>query len=176
MKNRISRVRVAVGTLLILAAALLCIAAFAPSAVGFLKSQSEGPDESEARGDQPDERARFRRLQLQDENGNIPADGLLKAKAHVDRMRATQKERAKGTTTITRMETANIEPDNWTWLGPGNVGGRIRSIVIDPENANSMWVGSVTGGISLRAQTPRSHRHRPDVDWEQRLVHNFGFM
>jgi hypothetical protein len=37
--------------------------------------------------------------------------------------------------------------DGWTWLGPGNIGGRVRSIVIHPTNTNSMWAGSVSGGI-----------------------------
>ncbi|MEE8170378.1 MAG: hypothetical protein V3T70_07510, partial [Phycisphaerae bacterium] len=32
-------------------------------------------------------------------------------------------------------------------LGPGNVGGRIRAIVIHPDEPNIMWVGSVSGGI-----------------------------
>ncbi len=44
-------------------------------------------------------------------------------------------------------EVAGINPGAWAWLGPGNIGGRIRSIVIDPANANRMWVGSVSGGI-----------------------------
>lgn len=35
----------------------------------------------------------------------------------------------------------------WEWLGPGNIGGRIRSIIIHPEDPNKMWVGGVSGGI-----------------------------
>ena len=42
---------------------------------------------------------------------------------------------------------AALTPGDWTSLGPGNIGGRIRSIVIDPNNGNNMWVGSVGGGI-----------------------------
>ena len=38
-------------------------------------------------------------------------------------------------------------PSNWTQLGPGNIGGRIRSIVIHPTTPATMWVGSVGGGV-----------------------------
>ena len=38
----------------------------------------EEAEEHEARGDRPDEAAKFRSLQLQDEHGVIPADGLQK--------------------------------------------------------------------------------------------------
>ncbi|MCB9840430.1 MAG: hypothetical protein H6809_02115 [Phycisphaeraceae bacterium] len=33
------------------------------------------------------------------------------------------------------------------WVGPGNVGGRIRSILIHPTTPSTMWVGGVTGGV-----------------------------
>ncbi len=35
----------------------------------------------------------------------------------------------------------------WTQLGPGNVPGRTRSIVIDPDNADVIYSGSVSGGV-----------------------------
>jgi len=35
----------------------------------------------------------------------------------------------------------------WTPLGPGNVGGRTRAIIIDPTNANVMYAGGVAGGV-----------------------------
>jgi hypothetical protein len=100
-----------------------------------------------ARGDHPDEAIRFRNLQLQDENGNIPADGLQRARQQMTVMRAAQEERARAAGKTKGMTVASLDPYGWTWLGPGNVGGRIRSIVIDPNNANKMWVGSVSGGI-----------------------------
>jgi photosystem II stability/assembly factor-like uncharacterized protein len=43
--------------------------------------------------------------------------------------------------------TAGISPGGWTWLGPGNIGGRTRSIVVHPKNPATMWAGSVAGGI-----------------------------
>jgi photosystem II stability/assembly factor-like uncharacterized protein len=41
---------------------------------------------------------------------------------------------------------AGIQPGGWVWLGPGNIGGRTRSIVVHP-NGFTMWAGSVGGGV-----------------------------
>ena len=35
----------------------------------------------------------------------------------------------------------------WTWLGPGNIGGRTRSIIFNPQDPNVMYAGAVTGGV-----------------------------
>ncbi|HKO59349.1 MAG TPA: hypothetical protein VJ276_26010 [Thermoanaerobaculia bacterium] len=35
----------------------------------------------------------------------------------------------------------------WTFLGPGNIGGRTRVLVIDPVDNDLMWTGGVSGGI-----------------------------
>jgi outer membrane protein assembly factor BamB/subtilisin family serine protease len=89
------------------------------------------------RPDRPDEALAFRRLSQQDENGFVPPDGLLKAARHVQLMQAS----------TVSASAAGLAPGAWTWLGPGNIGGRIRSILIHPTNPNLMWVGSVSGGI-----------------------------
>jgi hypothetical protein len=35
----------------------------------------------------------------------------------------------------------------WISAGPDNVGGRTRAICTDPTDANTVWIGSVTGGL-----------------------------
>ena len=35
----------------------------------------------------------------------------------------------------------------WEWLGPGNIGGRTRALVIHPEKPRIMYAGGVSGGI-----------------------------
>jgi photosystem II stability/assembly factor-like uncharacterized protein len=35
----------------------------------------------------------------------------------------------------------------WSQLGPGNIGGRIRAIVVHPTDPNIIYVGSVSGGV-----------------------------
>lgn len=42
---------------------------------------------------------------------------------------------------------AGIDSTRWTWMGPGNIGGRVLSIVIHPVRTNEMLVGSAGGGI-----------------------------
>src|SRR5580693_5463584 len=48
---------------------------------------------------------------------------------------------------IAAMPQATINSAGWTSLGPGNVGGRTRSLVINPQNPNIMYAGAVTGGV-----------------------------
>lgn len=112
---------------------------------GTKNREEQEHEEDEDKPDQPDEAAKFRRMQMQDENGLIPPDGYEKARQHVRLMRFAQAESIK--TKRQDPKVAGIEPDSWEWLGPGNIGGRIRSIVIHPINTNRMWVGSVSGGI-----------------------------
>ena len=38
---------------------------------------------------------------------------------------------------------------NWEQQGPDNVGGRTRAILIDKDNANIIYAGSVTGGLFI---------------------------
>jgi photosystem II stability/assembly factor-like uncharacterized protein len=95
--------------------------------------EQEGDGDRESRPDRPDEAVRFRRLQLKDEKGFIPPDGLEKARQHVKQMRVARQ--------------GSVRPDSWLWRGPGNIGGRIRTIVIHPTNTTNMWLGSVGGGI-----------------------------
>lgn len=40
-----------------------------------------------------------------------------------------------------------LSPSRWKWLGPGNVGGRTRAIVVHPAEPDIMWAASVAGGI-----------------------------
>src|SRR3954447_9706125 len=133
------------------AAILLCLAGFVLLVLATVPREgttgSAPAERNETRNDSPDEALKFRRMQLQDENGKIPIDGLLKAREHMAVMKAAQDKKAKALGQGAGTEVAGIGPGSWTWLGPGNVGGRIRSIVIDPLNANNMWVGSVSGGI-----------------------------
>ena len=96
-------------------------------------------DADAPRPDHPSEAVLFRRLSLQDEKGDIPLDGLTRGVAHAKAMTARPQPNAP--------DGGGIGAAAWTWLGPGNIGGRIRSIVISPTNANAMWIGSVSGGI-----------------------------
>lgn len=36
---------------------------------------------------------------------------------------------------------------NWQYHGPGNIGGRLRGLIVHPTNPNILYVGSVAGGV-----------------------------
>jgi len=36
---------------------------------------------------------------------------------------------------------------NWDWLGPGNIGGRVRAILVHPTDTDILWAGSAGGGV-----------------------------
>ncbi|MBI1806971.1 MAG: hypothetical protein HYR76_07970 [Ignavibacteria bacterium] len=91
----------------------------------------------------PAERAKLRFLQRVDNNGRIRPNALIDAKKEIDEMRARQARRIKNN--IYEVSDAGLW--NWEWLGPGNIGGRIRAILIHPTNPSTMWIGSVSGGI-----------------------------
>jgi len=88
--------------------------------------------------DHPGEWAKLRAKQSMDEHGHIAPDGLVKAHQHVNAMLAVQASQAT---------PYQVSKTSWTWIGPGNIGGRIRSILIHPTTPTTMYIGSVSGGI-----------------------------
>lgn len=73
-------------------------------------------------------------------DGRYDAMAPLRARLELAaRTRPTQATGATGTT------DAGIW--NWDWLGPGNIGGRVRALVIHPTTPNTMWAGTAGGGI-----------------------------
>ncbi len=42
---------------------------------------------------------------------------------------------------------AGISVTAWQPIGPGNIGGRTRAIIVDPSNPDNIWVGSAGGGV-----------------------------
>jgi hypothetical protein len=108
--------------------------------------------------DMPRAREAFRRLQQRDERGAIPENALLTALNQLDssRTRAASVPRIAGVPTGVDVNPrallpnlAGLQPDHsgWTAIGPGNIGGRTRSIVVHPNDANVIWAGSVAGGV-----------------------------
>lgn len=114
-------------------------------------SEERESEEGESGYTDPGGAFRFRRLQMQDERGEIPPDAWERARQHVEMMKSSRdqrlRQRQEAGLPTAGIEAAGIDPGSWTWLGPGNVGGRIRSIVIHPTQPNRMWLGSVGGGI-----------------------------
>lgn len=87
----------------------------------------------EPRPDSPNEAAYFYWRQRISEDGKWPDRALLRAKEQRDLMLS--------------LDGGGISAGSWTWLGPGNVGGRLRAIIIHPTQTNTMWAASCGGGI-----------------------------
>jgi hypothetical protein len=104
---------------------------------------------------------RFQLMKARDAYGRIPANPYGRAKLQVDLMKwggaARRVEQAAAPPVSPEMFAAAapasaagaplISSRSWRWLGPGNVGGRIRSIVVHPKQPETLFAGSVGGGI-----------------------------
>jgi photosystem II stability/assembly factor-like uncharacterized protein len=94
-------------------------------------------------------REAYHRLQLQDENGHIPPDAWTNAYAEKNQMRFLP-EAWSEFNTAEQIE-AGMLGGRWTSLGPGNIGGRIRSIIIKPPTTSNaprtIFAGAVSGGV-----------------------------
>jgi hypothetical protein len=93
--------------------------------------------------------ARFRSSTLLDEHGQMPPNAWLNA-VQQKRQMSFDAHAWPGVAPVggaITPNTAGIDSASWTWLGPGNIGGRIRSIVVNPTNANILYTGGVGGGV-----------------------------
>ena len=85
--------------------------------------------------DSPDLAAAYFRDKRLSENGNIPEDAALNSY----RLAQLYREKARS--------VRKPEAVTWSWIGPGNIGGRMRSMIIDPTVPDRIFAGGVSGGI-----------------------------
>ncbi len=114
--------------------------------------------------DLPQQREVFRKMQERDESKRIPTGAKQRARQQLENLRTVEKTSAAGLPTgylrtaskllpfaenslELRTNTHALKAGAWVALGPSNVGGRTRSIVIDPDEPTTMWCASVGGGI-----------------------------
>lgn len=95
--------------------------------------------------DHPDEAMRWRLETLQDENGEIPEDAWSRAREHIRQMEPPASSGVWGVDG--HLKDGGLTTGGWTSIGPGNIGGRLRSCVIHPANPAVMFAGSIAGGI-----------------------------
>ncbi|HET6671461.1 MAG TPA: Ig-like domain-containing protein [Pyrinomonadaceae bacterium] len=103
-------------------------------------------EEEERKQDQPDEAMKWRMGSLVDETGTIPPNAEISAWLQAKEMPVDVSAWPTGQLNPTD-PVAAINPTGWQWLGPGNIGGRVRSIIIHPNDSQTIWLGSVSGGI-----------------------------
>lgn len=98
-------------------------------------------NEQEEEAEQTAAREAFRIVQLQDENHQILPGSWGNAWAQKQAMPFLAEAWS---------EFPNVPgpgPLPWVSIGPGRVGGRVRGILIDPNNPNRIWVSGVSGGV-----------------------------
>ena len=126
----------------IIAVSVLALAVFrGPRAVP-LQPLSQRPPQLEDDPREPHAEAEaaiaWRLMRMRDENGQIPDGALMRAAAQMNAMRAAQ---------ASQLRFSAASTISWTSIGPSNVGGRVRSIAIHPNDASTIFAGSVGGGI-----------------------------
>lgn len=85
----------------------------------------------------PDEARLWRLARWRDENGNFDPAAVEFAR----------NERNANATFHDSLDNAGIGRFGWVERGPNNIGGRTRSLVVNPANPTEMWAGAVGGGI-----------------------------
>lgn len=74
--------------------------------------------------------------------GFIPQDAEIRALEDV-RTRMIPGLQSKGVA-LAKSAAAQL---NWEFVGPGNIGGRLRGLLVHPNNPNLLYVGSASGGV-----------------------------
>jgi len=113
--------------------------------------------------DLPRAREAFRLLQEKSETGTVRPSGLSNALKQLDSSRAraigNQQQLAgipvglqaapAALMSPLLLRTAGLNPAHtgWSSVGPGNIGGRTRALVVHPTTPDTMWVGSAGGGV-----------------------------
>jgi hypothetical protein len=103
------------------------------------------------RYDQPKDYIELRRMQLVDSDGEIPLGAFSNAVAQrqtiIDPPPGGLKSAPASGPLGATEKAAGISTGGWTWLGPGNIGGRVRAISPDPTTPGRILVGGAAGGI-----------------------------
>lgn len=111
-------------------------------------TQRNRPDDS-AFEDDPSRRAQLYRLKRIPVGAkDIPMDRYRVALDHMAKMRRYSS--ASNKLLRSKEESAQVSAEalaTWTSLGPGNIGGRTRALVIDPTNPHTIFAAAVAGGV-----------------------------
>ncbi|MDJ0520925.1 MAG: hypothetical protein QNJ90_02505 [Planctomycetota bacterium] len=93
----------------------------------------------------------WRNLSLLDENGQLADDAFSTACEQCEEIMGDGMMPGGGPGGLGVGGAApgfgGLDSASWEEMGPGNFGGRIRTIALHPTVANRMWIGSVSGGI-----------------------------
>lgn len=123
------------------------------SAAKLSAESMEGLAEKTEQGDQPADAERFYLLKRLPAGASLlPTEKYTAAREH---MRSMPRYSTPANQVLpSEVQAAGSGPSpllpalgTWMPLGPGNIGGRIRAIVIDPTSPNTMYLAGVAGGV-----------------------------
>lgn len=107
---------------------------------------SELAGESE---NEPEEALKFFVSQRAPDGVNLPLERLAAAREHAERMKTffiAHGKHSLGNPSSSNA-AASSTPGAWTSVGPANVGGLTRALVINPRNPDVMYAGASGGGV-----------------------------
>jgi uncharacterized protein (TIGR03437 family) len=112
--------------------------------------EEHGEKEGPRSPDSPGEAADFYRMKRAPQlDGPIPVERYFDAQKRMNGMRrySTANEQVLPSRNADINQTVDERLGTWLPLGPGNIGGRTRSLLIQPSNPNVMYAGGVAGGV-----------------------------
>jgi photosystem II stability/assembly factor-like uncharacterized protein len=98
----------------------------------------------------------FNLLLLKNEDGVIPRHALLDAIKQMSEMRQQVGLQAKvaGLPVGQQVDSKDLTPKvggltpgGWRWLGPGNIGGRVKVLLTHPKDPAILYAGTASGGV-----------------------------
>ena len=101
--------------------------------------------DADAKADSPFEAAEYFRERRVADDAPLPIERYASAERHARRMRLYSLGEGRLLDRVNRGAPGRFGA--WEPLGPGNVGGRSRGIVIHPHDPATIWIGGATGGI-----------------------------
>ncbi len=118
------------------------------------------------RPDRPDAAFEYYRAKRRPAAGGIdPLEAYRKARKQTLAMRRYSTRQGefvpyvKGRSSVGRTGSgASRAARSWEWLGPSNIGGRTRTLVIHPQKPRIMYAGGVSGGVWKTTTSGRKWR------------------
>lgn len=113
-------------------------------------AEAKEQERHKERYDSPSEAAEFYNSKRAPDGKNLPMERYFTAMEQIKKMprydsssatfAPSQEEQGLNTQQLEALGT-------WAALGPGNVGGRTRALLIDPTNTTTMYAAGVSGGV-----------------------------
>lgn len=114
-----------------------------------IRAKNEKADRARVRFDQPQEAESLRAMKREITSGSTDVyaryAAALDARRALPRYSTTRGLELPPATGEASRRSGAFSP--WEFLGPGNIGGRTRTILVDPRDPSVLYAGGVSGGV-----------------------------